>query len=145
MNRLSLPSEHFPFCLLLSRRSKSSSMTFVLFEASLKSIFLSIFQLLLLSAGKGSRGEKRRREEEKGRRNLTMSNSNRGMQANTLAPLVDRQILNVKSKTDVRHSGLLAKRETKTKRERERERIFFSTPAEHVVVFTDPPYPFFAF
>merc|ERR1711977_195005 len=40
-------------------------------------------------------------EEEKGRRNLTMSNSNRGMQANTLAPLVDRQILNVKSKTDV--------------------------------------------
>ena len=53
-----------------------------------------------------------------------MSNSNRGMQANTLAPLVDRQILNVKSKTDVRHSGLLAKRERKTKRERERENFF---------------------
>ena len=125
MNRLPLPSEQFPFCLLLSRLEASLT----LFHDLFKLLLFSQIQLFQLSCfcfsrrkkrGKGSRGEKRR-EEEKGRRNLTMSNSNRGMQANTLAPLVDRQILNVKSKTDVRHSGLLAKRETKTKRERERE------------------------
>ena len=70
MNRLPLPSEQFPFCLLLSRLEASLT----LFHDLFKLLLFSQIQLFQLSCfcfsrrkkrGKGSRGEKEKRREEK--------------------------------------------------------------------------------
>ena len=148
MNRLSLPSEHFPFCLLLSRLEASLT----LFFHDLRSIWsssqihfslnFSAFASLSRKRQQGREEKKRRREREAQpydvelqQRNASKHPSATCWQADTQRQVQDR------CKT-LRPFCRNAKRKRK---ERERERIFFSTPAEHVVVFTDPPYPFFAF